>query len=62
MNLKVIEEPVKEVITLEEAKSHLRIDGDDEDNLISSYIKAARDIFKNAYTGKDLHKKTITFS
>jgi len=26
------------------------------------YIKAARDIFKNAYTGKDLHKKTITFS
>ncbi|SHF50462.1 head-tail connector protein [Caloramator proteoclasticus] len=60
MNLKVIEGPVKEVITLEEAKSHLRIDGDDEDSLISSYIQAARE-YAEIFTGRSFVEKTYEY-
>lgn len=60
MNLRVIEGPVKEVITLEEAKSHLRIDGDDEDSLISSYIQAARE-YAEIFTGRSIAIKTYEY-
>lgn len=44
MQLKIITAPAQEPLTLEEVKTHLRIhpDIDDEDALITSYIKAAR--------------------
>ena len=60
MNLKVIEGPVDEVLSLEEAKSHLRIDGDDEDILIFSYIKAARE-YAEIFTGRSFTIKTYEY-
>jgi len=39
------------IVTLEEAKLYLRVDGDDDDVLITSLIQAAEEYIKNA-TGK----------
>jgi uncharacterized phage protein (predicted DNA packaging) len=39
-----------EPLTLSEAKIHLRVDGEDEDALISSLITASREVVEN-YTG-----------
>ncbi|GIW49013.1 MAG: hypothetical protein KatS3mg079_489 [Caloramator sp.] len=60
MNLRVIEGPTDEVVSLEEAKSHLRIDGDDEDILIFSYIKAARE-YAEIFTGRSFVGKTYEY-
>lgn len=43
MAIKIITPPVVEPLTIEEAKHHLRIDGNDDDNLIASLIKQARE-------------------
>lgn len=43
MAIKVITPPLIEPITLGEAKHHLRVDGTDDDLLISSLIKQARE-------------------
>jgi uncharacterized phiE125 gp8 family phage protein len=40
-SLRLIEPPVAELLTLEDAKEHLRVDFDDDDALIQSYIDAA---------------------
>jgi len=42
MALKVTVQPTVEPVSLTEAKSHCRVDIDDDDILIQSYIKAAR--------------------
>jgi len=42
MNLKLITAPTSEPITLEDTKLHLRVDIDDDDNLISNLITSAR--------------------
>ncbi|OPJ55889.1 head-tail connector protein [Alkalithermobacter paradoxus] len=43
MAIKIITPPIVEPITLEEAKNHLRVDGNDDDILIMSLIKQARE-------------------
>ena len=43
MAIKIIIPPAIEPITLQEAKHHLRVDGTDDDILISSLIKQARE-------------------
>lgn len=47
---KVITQPESEPVTVDEAKTHLRVDGDDEDTYITSLIKVAR-IMCEAYSG-----------
>lgn len=39
------------LITLDETKEYLRLDGDEEDNLIESLVKASEEYLKNS-TGK----------
>lgn len=51
MALKLVTAPTTEPITLEEAKDHLRVDGNDEDALISSLITAARE-YCEGYQGR----------
>ncbi|HDR4365060.1 TPA: phage gp6-like head-tail connector protein [Bacillus cereus] len=45
------------VLTLEEAKKYLRVDGDEEDDLITSFIIAAEMYIKNA-TSKNVYLKS----
>ena len=42
MGLRITQEPATEPVTIEEAKLHLRLDGDDEDTLVGMLISAAR--------------------
>ncbi|PGT58478.1 DNA-packaging protein, partial [Bacillus cereus] len=45
------------VLTLEEAKKYLRVDGDEEDDLITSFVTAAEIYIKNA-TSKNVDLKS----
>jgi uncharacterized phiE125 gp8 family phage protein len=44
MNLRLITAPTEEPVSIETAKLHLRVDGTDEDSLITSYLKTAREL------------------
>lgn len=44
MNLRVTVQPTEEPVTVDELKAHLRIDGDDENDLLAGYITAARNM------------------
>lgn len=41
MPLRLLEAPTLEVVTLDEVKGHLRVDSDDDDDLIAGYIATA---------------------
>lgn len=60
MALKLITAPTKEPITLDEAKNHLRVDGNDEDALIANLIAAAREIAEN-FTGRALMPQSFEY-
>ncbi len=58
MTVKVITPPTTEPLSLEEAKQHLRIDGNEDDSLILSLIKQAREWCED-YQGKKYITQTL---
>lgn len=59
MDWKVSTGPGSEPVTLEEAKLHLRVDADDDDNLITELIKASRR-WCEQYQGRAFINQSIT--
>jgi len=55
MALVIQTEPAEEPLSIEEVKTHLRVDMDDDDDLISSMIKTAREHAEDV-----THRKLIT--
>ena len=43
MGLKLVAPPEVEPVTLEEAKAHLRLEGDSDDDYVSALLTAARE-------------------
>jgi uncharacterized phiE125 gp8 family phage protein len=58
MALKIITEPTQEPITLAQAKEHLRVDGTDEDDVISNLILTARK-YCETYQNRAYAQQTI---
>ena len=58
MALKLITAPTEEPLTLAEAKLHLRVDGTDEDSLITALIVAAREAAEHE-TGRAFVTQTL---
>jgi uncharacterized phiE125 gp8 family phage protein len=54
---KVFTEPTVEPVTLEEAKTYLKVDSEDDDTLITGLIKAAREVAEH-YTKRTLCSTT----
>lgn len=61
LNFKITQPPTAEPVTLAMAKSHLRVDFDDDDAIISGYISAAREWAEN-YTARAFFTQTIVLS
>lgn len=53
--------PIVEPVTLSEAKSHMRVDSTADDDLIKSYIEAAR-IYTEKYLSRSLISQTWDFN
>lgn len=58
MNIKVITPIASEPLTLSEAKTHMRIDFEDDDTYISALISVAREHCEN-FTGRALATQTL---
>ena len=52
--------PTQEPVTLDEAKTHLRIDHDTEDKIIERWIRAARE-YTESHTGKRWYTQTLRY-
>lgn len=63
MKLEIVQGPVKEPVALEEIKLYLRLDGNDEDSLIESFITSAR-LYCENYQKQAYYTQTlkVTFS
>jgi uncharacterized phiE125 gp8 family phage protein len=63
MSIFVVEPAIIEPVSLEELRLHCRIDDDyiDENGLLSTYIRAAREYCED-YTGRHFSEKTLGFS
>lgn len=59
MQFQVTISPTAEPITLEEAKMHLRVDGEDEDLYITALIQMAREVCEN-YCNRAILTQTVT--
>lgn len=57
MSLTLVTAPTAEPVTLEEVKLHLRVDADDEDDLITGLITAARE-YAEAVTQRAIPQQT----
>lgn len=57
IGLKLVTAPATEPVSLDLAKQHLRVDGDDDDLLIGAYIVAARQ-FCESYTNRVFFNQT----
>jgi len=57
MGLMLVTPPAEEPVSLADAKAHLRVDISDDDALIATLIKAARELFEN-YTRRALVTQT----
>ena len=60
MTIKIVTAPIAELISLEAAKQHLRIDGIEEDIVIQSLITTAREFAEN-FTSRSLANKTYEY-
>lgn len=60
-NPRVIVEPIAEPVTLDEVKAHLRVDSTTEDDLLLTYISAARKHVENL-TGMALMEQTLEYA
>lgn len=60
MAIKVTTQPATEPVTLVEAKSHLRVDGSDDDVLIADLISAAREYVEQV-TSRHLITQSLTY-
>lgn len=54
----MITQPTVEPVSVTELKAHLRLDFDDEDDLLEAYLQASREYFE-ARTGRTLHQTTL---
>ena len=62
MGIKVVTQPQNEPVSLPEAKLHLRVDGEDEDTLIESLIKTAREVAETSFTWRALATQTFEYT
>lgn len=62
MALRVITQPENEPVSLSEVKLHLRVEHNEEDTLIASLIKTAREVAETSFTWRALAIQTFEYT
>lgn len=62
MALRVVTQPENEPVSLPEAKLHLRVEHNEEDGLIASLIKTAREVAETSFTWRALAIQTFEYT